>query len=252
MPVRALRTCIAALALALAAAPLGAETPAEPEAAADEAPPPLTVAVVGDSLAGDYCRGLRRVLAGQEGFRVLCWAHPSSGLTRVDFFDWDATLAAYLAETVPDVAIVSMGANDAQRIVLEDRVLDFETDAWAEVYAARMDALLAQFAAAGSRVIWVGLPTASSSRYMKKLGWLNAIYEDRAAAGGADFVPLWERTSDASGRYVSTLTDAEGRERPARKSDGFHFSMDGETIVACTLAGRLPGVERAADLSRSC
>lgn len=225
---------------------------ADPSRAEEKEPAPVTVAVVGDSLAGNYCRGLQRTLGRAEGWRLLCWSHPSSGLTRVDFFDWDARLRDYLAETVPDIAFVAMGANDAQRIVLTDRVLDFETDEWAAVYGARMDAMLAQFAAAGTRVVWVGLPTASSARYARRLNWLNGIYEAHAAAAGVDYVPLWERTSDAAGKYVSTLPDSSGRDRPARQSDGFHFSMDGETLVACTLLAWLPGVSRAEDLSRSC
>ncbi|MFN6979652.1 MAG: DUF459 domain-containing protein [Gemmobacter sp.] len=208
--------------------------------------------MIGDSLAGDYCRGLQRHIGRTAGWRLLCWAHPSSGLTRIDFFDWDAKLRDYLAAETIDVAFVSMGANDAQRIVLTDKVLDFETEAWAEVYGARVAATIAQLGAAGAAVVWVGLPTASSARYARRLDWLNGIYEAQAEAAGIAFVPLWERTSDASGRYVSTLPDATGRDRPARKSDGFHFSMDGETLVACDLLTYLPGVARAADLSRNC
>lgn len=251
----ALALCLAAPAGATGTAPADSASAAaatRPVARPAEPAEPVTVAVVGDSLAGDYCRGLQRTLTGQAGFRVLCWAHPSSGLTRIDFFDWDATLRAYLAEHTVDVAFVTMGANDAQRIVLPDRVIDFETEDWAAVYGARMDAMLAQFAAAGTDVVWIGLPTASSSRYAAKLNWLNGIYAARAAAAGVPFVALWDRTSDDRGRYVSTLTDAAGRDRPARQSDGFHFSMEGETLVACGFLAYLPGGEAAAGQSRHC
>jgi hypothetical protein len=209
-------------------------------AAADTPGTLPVIAFVGDSLAGDYCRGMRRVLSDLPDPKVLCWAHPSSGLTRIDAFDWTGTLAGYLADETPDIAFVGMGANDAQRIVLDDAVLDFGEEPWAEVYGQRVDAFIDQLAAAGTTIVWVGLPTASSGKYGAKLGWMNEIYAARAAAKGVAYFPLWDRTSDAEGTYLSTLTDKAGEEHSARQSDGVHFSADGELLVACMLLDHVP------------
>jgi hypothetical protein len=214
--------------------------------------PPLSVAVVGDSLAGDYCRGLRRVLSGVSGYEVLCWAHPSSGLTRVDFFDWDQTLRDYLATTTPDIAIVGMGANDAQRIVVDRSMYDLTDPEWIQIYGGRVDTMIGQLKAAGTQVVWVGLPTASSRRYAEKLAHIDTIYRDRAARAEVGFLDLRVRTSDAQGRYVATLPDKTGRTRPARQSDGIHFSSDGEVLVGCMLLDYLPGGEGIRADSRLC
>lgn len=238
-----------AVAASLAFPPAFAADGPAPDAAAPE---PVTVAILGDSLAGDFCRGMRRALDGVEGYEVLCWSHPSSGLTRVDFFDWDATLRDYLSAHEIDVAVATFGMNDAQRIVLPDAVLDFGDEKWAEVYGARMDGIVAQLKQAEVEVVWVGLPTASSRRYSEKLGWLNGIYESHAADLGVGYLSLWAMTSDENGRYLSTLPDRDGRPRPARQSDGIHFSMEGETLIACALLPLLPGGEAVSGTSRHC
>jgi hypothetical protein len=227
------------------------------KSAAQTAPPdrpaaPVSVAVVGDSLAGDYCRGLRRVLSGVPGYEVLCWAHPSSGLTRIDFFDWDATLRDYLASTTPDVAIVGMGANDAQRIVVDRAMYDLTDPEWIEIYGGRVDTMIERLKGAGTEVVWVGLPTTSSRRYGDKLAHIDTIYRDRAAEAAVGYLDLRERTSDAQGRYVATLPDKTGRARPARQSDGIHFSSDGEILVGCMLLDYLPGGDGVRAAARLC
>ena len=245
---------VASLALVALGGAVQAQSrpPARPEVAASRVADPVTVAVVGDSLAGDYCRGLRRLLDRVPGYTVLCWAHPSSGLTRIDFFDWDATLRDYLSGTTPDIAIVGMGANDAQRIVVDRAMYDLDDPEWTSIYGSRVDGMIGALQAAGADVVWVGLPTASSRRYADKLAHIDGIYRDRAAGADAGYLDLRARTSDASGRYVATLPDKSGRARPARQSDGIHFSADGEVLVGCMLLDFLPGGDAVRDAAAAC
>ena len=44
----------------------------------------------------------------------------ASGLTRPDYYDWPAALAADLEATDPEVVVAVFGVNDAQGIVLPD------------------------------------------------------------------------------------------------------------------------------------
>ncbi|SEA13708.1 SGNH/GDSL hydrolase family protein [Rubrimonas cliftonensis] len=230
---RALAWSLAAAAALAVAAPQGAY-----------AAQATSIAVIGDSIARHYCRGITRHLRGDDRFRVSCWVHPSSGLTRDDFLDWEATLGDYLERDRVDVAVVSFGANDAQRMLLPDRVLAFDDDAWAAEYETRVDAMLTKLKEHGARVVWVGLPIPRSDSFARKLARLNAIYEARALANGAAFHPLWEATQDASGRYATALPDAKGRMRVAREEDGVHFTREGEILIACKLMVDIPGATR--------
>ncbi|MEM9049975.1 MAG: DUF459 domain-containing protein [Pseudomonadota bacterium] len=230
-----------ALALSLAALPraVGADTP-------------QSVAIIGDSMAKGYCRGLRRHLKGVEGYALNCWSHPSSGLTRNDFLDWDAKLAGYLSETRIDIAVVAFGANDAQRLVLADRILDFDEAAWAEEYGDRVERIIDQLSVHGAQIVWVGMPISRSARYSRKMARLNEIYAARTAARGVPYLSIWEATQDDSGRYSAALPDATGRTRVMRDKDGIHFTGAGEALISCLVLARFPGVGDPGTLSRSC
>lgn len=238
--------------LVAALAALALVQPSVPIAAQQAKAGPLSIAVIGDSIARHYCRGLKRHLARDDRFRIECWVHPSSGLTRDDFLDWDAKLADYLARDPVDVAIVSMGANDAQRMVLPGRVLDFGKPDWDEAYGARIDRFIERLKDAGAEVVWVGLPIPRSDSFATKLDRLNTLYRAHAATAGAAFVPLWQVTQDETGRYAAALPDARGRLRVAREDDGVHYTRDGETLIACKLLPALPGIESAHDASNGC
>lgn len=213
---------------------------------------PQTVAIIGDSMAKGYCRGLRRHLKGNDGYRIKCWSHPSSGLTRPDFLNWDDKLAGYLEGEKVDIAVVAFGANDAQRMVLDDQILDFTDEAWAAAYGARIDRIIDQLEAHGAQIIWVGMPIARSARYSRKMDRLNAIYAQRMAARDVPFLSIWEATQDATGRYSAALPDAKGRTRVMRDGDGIHFTGAGEALVSCLVLGRFPGVSDPGDLARTC
>lgn len=213
---------------------------------------PQTVAIIGDSMAKGYCRGLRRHLKGNDGYRIKCWSHPSSGLTRPDFLNWDDKLAGYLEGEKIDIAVVAFGANDAQRMVLDDQILDFTDEAWAQAYGARIDRIIDQLQAHGAQIIWVGMPIARSARYSRKMDRLNAIYVARMAARNVPYLSIWEATQDATGRYSAALPDAKGRTRVMRDGDGIHFTGAGEALVSCLVLARFPGVSDPGDLARNC
>lgn len=238
---------LAVLALGQTASPIAAQA-----AGAMPASGHVTVAVIGDSIARQYCRGLKRHLARDERYRIECWVHASSGLTRDDFLDWDAKLGEYLAQDRPDVALVSFGANDAQRMVLPDRVLDFGRDEWDAAYGERIDGVIARLKSVGASVVWIGLPIPRATGFAAKLDRLNALYRDHSAAAGVPFLSLWESTQDDTGRYAAALPDANGRLRVAREDDGVHYTRDGEILIACKLLPSLPGIASASDVSNGC
>lgn len=195
----------------------------------------MAIAVIGDSMARSYCRGLSHHARSISSVEILCWTKPSTGLTRVDFFDWENALTGKLSKAVPDVAIVSMGANDAQRMVYNKNILEFAAADWTEVYSTRVGKFVDTLSARGSRVFWVGMPIARSNRYSKKMRHLNEIYAANVNSRAQTFLPLWSLTQDKNGRFTKSMKDANGRLRIARASDGIHFTGQGELIVACYL-----------------
>ncbi|MFV0360313.1 DUF459 domain-containing protein [Tropicimonas sp.] len=238
----------AALFLSASAA-FPVDRPAGADTVADA---PRVIAVFGDSIATGYCQGLKRQLTDLPEYSVKCWTKPSSGLTRDDFFDWDAELQRRLASIHVDYAVVSMGGNDAQDMTLPDRILDFSGPEWAEEYGRRVAGTVERLRAAGVEVFWIGMPIARSEAFSDKLRRLNRIYADRALAGGAAFIPIWDFTAGEAGSYSRTLPDADGRMRVARQKDGIHFNGPGEQIVTCYILKQMAPATGIPDTALRC
>lgn len=109
--------------------------------------------------------------------------HISTGLSRPDFYDWPRRLAYVARVLQPDAAVAFFGANDAQAVDFNGRVLDSGSPAWDALYGQRvgqaMDTLLRGGA---TRVYWVGLPIMGSTAFSRAVAVLDTIYRREAAA----------------------------------------------------------------------
>ena len=200
---------------------------------AAEAGKRINIAVVGDSIARGYCRGLKRQMATLPDVNILCWTKPSSGLTRLDFFDWNRKLQNLLKSSHIHYAIVSVGANDAQQITRDNRILKFSDPNWDEVYEARVSQMVLLFKEKGVEVYWLGMPIVRSPRYAVKMSRLNSIYTRATTNTGANYISIWKFTQSESGEYTRIIKGLSGRNQIARAQDGIHFSRVGEQIVSC-------------------
>lgn len=196
---------------------------------------PARLVVIGDSLARQYCRGVRRA-ADKERFSTECWVAHSSGLSRPDFHDWPSDLSRRLANDPADMAIVAFGANDAQRIIAEGVALDTVSAPWLAEYRRRVDEIISLLDASGVDIWWVGLPAVRDRGFDAKLSKLDQVYREAAEAANVHFIDLRAMTRP-SGGYTDNLSDASGSVRRARDSDGVHFTRFGEDLVAGWLLG---------------
>ena len=194
----------------------------------------FTVAVFGDSLADGVWTGVYRQLSRDDRFQVLRRARVSSGLARPDFYNWQQALEEFLAADDIDAAVISVGLNDTQPVYHNGRWdHGFGTERWDEIYAARVEAMMARLDAAGIPTFWLGLPVVRSNSYASKVRHINVIFEATAAGReGVTFVPMWQATADENGAYSSYLEDSTGRSRLMRANDGIHFTVRGYELVA--------------------
>lgn len=209
---------------------------APPEAVAPQTPPgaKLTVAVVGDNIGYHLAQGLLDTEAdGGMGLTIVRKTKDSSGLVREDFYDWQKNLREVLA--VPEsygAIVVMIGTNDRQE--LRDAAGRHEplSPRWKEIYAARVDAIVAQLKAKGVPFYWVGLPIMRAERYSGDMQQLNDIYRARVEAAGGKFVDVWDAFADEKGQYNVFGPDVSGQIVKIRTSDGVHFTKSGQRKLA--------------------
>lgn len=154
----------------------------------------------------------------------------SSGLWRPDFFDWPAFIQSEMALYDPDVAVLMLGANDANQIT-----------SYAE-YAARVGRTMDLLYREGRIVVWVGQPNMGRSDLAASIPAVNRVFQEQAAARPwVIYVDSWTLTSWSDGTFAAALPDASGLDQVLRGSDGVHFTTAGGRRLALGVLAALFG-----------
>ena len=226
-------------------APTPAAASPEKETAEPEAPPasapqkPVkkkvgTVLIAGDSMILEgFGPALERELSKIEGLHVVRDGKYSSGLSRPDYFDWPTHLEEILNKYKPDMLVLSLGANDAQDILDENRKRHFVgTDGWNSIYSARAENMLNLALEQHVLTFWVGLPIMGLKSYSPKIEVINSLVEEVCGAHeNCIFVDTWQVLADDNGSYSTYLKNQEGRHIRVRAKDKIHLTSDGGRLM---------------------
>ncbi|HZF93211.1 SGNH/GDSL hydrolase family protein [Streptomyces sp.] len=238
------------------------------------APPakPPAVLYLGDSLAMENQRVLGQEL--RRELRADYTSAPYSGTTLCDYLEGTgarslvpaADKAAALVRSVrPDVVVLQFWGNAwGYTPCMGGITYDASPDRYLERYAADAERLAEQIAAAGGqrrpRLVWVlqGPDPITPERVRK----VNAVYAERAAAGGDLVADAGRAVSPASGRYTWTrflpctawerahpdycTEPGSGRTALHRDDDYLHFCLAPTTSTPKPCPVRSPGVLRIA------
>jgi len=215
----------------------GMPTPAPTNA---PAAPAFSVAVIGDSLAGQIASGLSDDLADRPEIAIQNKTKDSSGLVRDDFYDWSKA-AVELADGPDkiDYVVVMIGINDSQPLRDGADVLDPLSDRWNEKYRARIDALLAPFKAKKIPFAWVSLPPPRSDRLSADMVKLNALDRAEAEKEGATIVDIFDAFANSAGGFDAYGPDIAGANAKLRGVDGVHFTKAGYDKAASFAAAEI-------------
>ncbi len=218
-----LRARLSAVVLITAAVVAGQATPLRPAE-----PGPITIYVLGDSLAQSLHFGLEQAYGRERRVSVVKATKVSSGIVRDDFFDWKARADALAGSSRMDVVVMMLGGNDAQPIRLPGgghaRPL---SDAWREEYSARVSRVMRSFVDRGVAMYWIGVPILRAKRPNTVGRALNDLFRVEADRVGVRYVDTYAMFADAEGRYATHLVDDAGKRRLMRDPDGAHLSIQG-------------------------
>jgi len=193
----------------------------------------LRVVVVGDSLAaglGVYLeREFRPALV-----RVLRQGRISTGLSRLDYFDWMAAMRQIENSYRPDVVVVMIGDNDNQSLQSPggQTVAEIGSFEWPRGYQRRVEELTRIGVDGGAHVAWVGLPIVQRKERWDVMQRQNDIFERVVdATPNAVYVDTWDRFATRDGRYTPFYWE-NGRAQLVRAPDGLHFTPRGYELLA--------------------
>jgi lysophospholipase L1-like esterase len=189
---------------------------------------PLKLWIIGDSFVELFGPALQNdaadtgVVESEVDFRFV------SGLTRPDYFDWPAHIAARLPEVQPDAVVVMFGGNDGQPMYLAGGTLETETPEWFEEYHARVGAAMDLLLTGAARVYWVGLPIMRDDQFTQRVIGFNEVYQEEAARRpGVVYLDTFPLFQDENGEYSTYLKNNSGDLLEMRTDDGAHFTWNG-------------------------
>jgi hypothetical protein len=192
----------------------------------------LRVAVVGDSLA-------QGIGYASEGVFKPFWTEVykqgriSTGLARLDYFDWMAEMQTIVDRADPDLVVVMLGENDNQGLTYPNGALeqDIGTYQWAGAYEARVEQFAKIATNRGAHVVWVGLPNERDRGRWDFIQKQNGIFEavaDRLPNVG--YFDTWNTFAAPNGDYSAYYRDGNSVAE-IRAGDGVHFNADGYALL---------------------
>jgi len=195
---------------------------------------PFKVQIIGDSMILEgFGPQMKIKLLEYDGVSVKDNGRYSTGLNRVDYFDWFKESENLIRVNQPDVLIVMFGANDGQNIVAKDKSIgNLGTDKWKTIYRERVSDYLKLVSDKVGLIYWVGHPIPRTTDFYNKFSVMNPIYEEECAKfTNCRYVDEWARFA-VDGKYSPTLADDNGLVQNVKGSDGVHVTVHGGKIMA--------------------
>jgi hypothetical protein len=193
----------------------------------------LRVVVVGDSLAAGLGVYLEREFRPSL-VRLSRQGRISTGLARLDYFDWLGAMQEIEDGFRPDLIVVMVGDNDNQGLQSPagQLVTDIGNAQWPKDYEDRVERMTRIGVDGGAHVVWVGLPVVKHKERWPVMRRQNAIYRGVIErTPNAAYVDTWDRFTAPDGSYTPFYRH-DGTIELIRATDGFHFNPRGYELVA--------------------
>src|SRR5262245_61150777 len=192
----------------------------------------LRVAVIGDSLSQGLGPAIERWM-NPSVVRVLSLGRQSTGLSREDYFNWEAGMREIVDEFRPDLVFVMLGSNDGQaQISPSGSAIPVGTWEWVHGYRDRAEQLVHEATRAGTHVVWVGIPIVKAQPRWGFYRNVNEIYRDTATSDPrATYVDTWSAFQGGGGGYSAFVRNDRGQLVEVRAGDGVHFTPSGYAML---------------------
>ncbi|MEG4529071.1 DUF459 domain-containing protein [Microcoleus sp. D2_18a_D3] len=158
----------------------------------------------------------------------------STGLNRIDYYDWYARTRQIINNYQPDVVVVLFGANDRQNIIdSQGKGRAVMTKEWQKAYQERVEKYANLLDSSSVRkVYWVGQSMPNKSSYLKAFPIMNDIYKNASKSSAKiEFISTWDTFAQA-GRFVPVVANKSGKRGYVKNNDGLHFTSHGAQIIS--------------------
>lgn len=205
-------------------------------AAADE------VFFAGDSLMQGVAPHVQKWLSETYGIKTINLSKQSTGLTYPGFFNWPQTIGNTLA-TNPQIKILVMflGPNDPWDIPDPhngSRFISFASPQWENIYRSRIKTIMDSARQHQVTVLWLTPPSMRKQKLNGQMIYLRQITADEVNKNQGYVMDTRAMLGSNGDEFYDTVTQTDGKKIKTRSSDGIHFTVTGQKIIAQNIFNR--------------
>lgn len=205
-------------------------------AAADE------VFFAGDSLMQGVAPHVQKWLSETYGIKTINLSKQSTGLTYPGFFNWPQTIGNTLA-TNPQIKILVMflGPNDPWDIPDPhngSRFISFASPQWESIYRSRIKTIMDSARQHQVTVLWLTPPSMRKQKLNEQMIYLRQITTDEVNKNQGYVMDTRAMLGSNGDEFYDTVTQTDGKKIKTRSSDGVHFTVTGQKIIAQNIFNR--------------
>ncbi len=194
---------------------------------------PINVLLLGDSMMGNGLGVmLNRTFIKDPLFKSKRHSELSSGLNRIDIYDWYKNSVKFLDQKKYNILIVIFGTNDAQSIKENGKTYQFYESAWDSIYSSRINKFLDLVHKKVDVVCWLGLPQVRKKEFSKRLQKINRLVKSQIMEyPNTKYFSLNLILADSTNSYTS-FGLLNNKNVKIRMDDGIHFTNNGGRVIA--------------------
>ncbi|PCL20146.1 hypothetical protein CPT77_09255 [Snodgrassella alvi] len=196
----------------------------------------------GDSLMQGVAPHVQKWLSEVYGIKSINLSKQSTGLTYPGFFNWPQTIANTL-DNNPHIKILVMflGPNDPWDIPDPhngSRFVSFASPQWESIYRSHIKTIMDSARQHQVTVLWLTPPDMRKQKLNEQMIYLRQITADEVSENHGYVVDTRAMLGSNGDQFYDTVTQADGKKIKTRSSDGIHFTLSGQKIIARNIFNR--------------
>lgn len=195
------------------------------------------ILIIGDSIlkSGLQEHFERNLVRKDQGITMEIKSKSGTGLSRPDVFNW----VDYVEKNRDqfDKTIVFLGTNDAQNLLVDKKVVPFDSKEWKAEYSLRVRTLLQKACAKSKHVYWVSSLRMRSDAFDAKMRSLHDVVrkEIKTQSTCAQYVSVFQwftKKAKYTDTWVTESKKAGKKTIKLRVADGIHLTYWGADLFS--------------------
>ena len=196
----------------------------------------------GDSLMQGVAPHVQKWLSDVYGIKTINLSKQSTGLTYPSFFNWPQTIANTL-DNNPHIKILVMflGPNDPWDIPDPhngSRFVSFASPQWESIYRNHIKTIMDSARQHQVTVLWLTPPDMRKQKLNEQMIYLRQITADEVNKNQGYVMDTRTMLGGTGDEFYDTVTQTDGKKIKTRSSDGIHFTVTGQKIIAQNIFNR--------------